>query len=726
MRLSNSSFVWAVESLCALHRIPFDAQLLIHSFVPPYTLASLQIALQTYRFQVGVERLDLLNIHPAAFPVLVMMQSTKNREQADTSQKGSLEQSSQETGAKLAIILKCDKERILWIQSETASPETIPYATVVELITGQVILVSNRNDFSSQDKALNSFAEYAHITNPTKNTRISGPSFGFRWFVPELLKHRRVWWEILLASFAIQIVALATPLGTQVIIDKVVVHHTTSTLIVVAMALCIFMVFNAVMSWVRQYLVLHTGNRIDGLLAYKVFTHLLHLPIRYFEHRPTGAVVARLQGVETIREFLTSSLITLLLDLPFLIVFLGIMFWYNWQLTLISLASLVLITIGSLVVTPLLRKRLNEQFLLGARNQAFLTEYVSNMETVKALQMEPVLEQKYGDYLAAYFKSAFNAKQLSNSYNVTANTVDQLQSLAIICVGAWIVMHNSEFTIGMLVAFQMFSGRLSGPVLRLVGTYQEFQQANIAVQRLGDLMNAPTEPYSLIPVRANTIKGQLDFENISFRYSENHPWLYLQLDINIKPNKCTVITGPSGCGKSTLTKLMLGFLQPQEGSIKLDGKDIRYLSANELRSVFGVVPQETALFSGTLYENLTLANPHASFEQIIMACELAGIHESIEQLPQAYQTILGEHGTGLSGGQKQRIAIARALLRQPGILIFDEAVSNLDSQSAEAVAQTINKLKGRVTIVFITHQLPRGLQVDEVIELERKLKVARN
>jgi subfamily B ATP-binding cassette protein HlyB/CyaB len=232
-------------------------------------------------------------------------------------------------------------------------------------------------------------------------------------------------------------------------------------------------------------------------------------------------------------------------------------------------------------------------------------------------------------------------------------------------------------------------------------------------------MDAPIEPYSLMPVRANTIQGKLDFESLSFRYSENHPWLYQHLNINIKSQKCTVIMGPSGCGKSTLAKLMLGFLQPQEGSIKLDGKDIRYMSANELRNVFGVVPQETILFSGTLYENLTLANPHANFEQIVMACQLAGIHETIEQLPQGYQTLLGEHGTGLSGGQKQRIAIARALIRQPKILIFDEAASNLDSQTAELLAQTINKLKGKVTTVFITHQLINGLQTDEVISLSR-------
>jgi len=718
MRLSNQSFVWAIGGLCALHKIPFDAQLLIRSFVPPYDLTSLQAALQSYGFQIGLETLDLHNIHPAVFPVLVTLKPSAKEPSLDSN----AETAEKEQLSNLAIVLKCDKERVLWIKPGVEQPETISYPEFSALVTGQVLLASKRNDANQTTAELEG---QASPKSPAAKSETAQRPFGFKWFIPELLKHKAVWREILLASLAIQIVALATPLGTQVIIDKVVVHHTTSTLIVVAIALGIFMVFNAIMSWVRQYLVLHTGNRIDAVLAHKVFGHLLHLPMRYFEHRPTGTLVARLHGVETIREFLAGSLITLLLDFPFLIVFLAIMFWYSWQLTLISLASLALITIVSLAVTPLLRKRLNEQFLLGARNQAFLTEYISGMETVKALQLEPQLEHKYGEYLATYLNSTFTAKQLSNSYNITANTLDQLQTLAILCVGAWIVMHNPEFTIGMLVAFQMFSGRLSGPVLRLVGMYQEFQQADIAVKRLGDLMDAPTEPYSLIPARANSIKGQLDFENISFRYSENHPWLYKQLNINIKPHKCTVIMGPSGCGKSTLAKLMLGFLQPQEGSIKLDGKDIRYMSANELRNVFGVVPQETTLFSGTLYENLTLANPHASFEQIIMACQLAGIHETIEQLPQAYQTLLGEHGTGLSGGQKQRIAIARALLRHPNILIFDEAVSNLDPQTAEQFAQTINKLKGKVTIVFITHQLPRSLQVDEVVKLGNQTKLSK-
>jgi ATP-binding cassette, subfamily B, bacterial HlyB/CyaB len=394
------------------------------------------------------------------------------------------------------------------------------------------------------------------------------------------------------------------------------------------------------------------------------------------------------------------------------------MFWYSWQLALISVACLTVISLLSFFITPIIRAKLNHQFMLGARNQAFLTEYVSGMETVKSLQMEPQLKQTFGNYLSTYLAASFDSRKLSITYNTAASTIDQLQTLAILCVGAWIVMHNPNFTIGMLVAFQMFSGRLSQPVMRLVGLWQEFQQADIAVKRLGDVMNAPVEPMTLIPTRANVNQAtNITVDSLGFKYGDDAPWLYQNLSFNIQAGHCVLVMGPSGCGKSTLAKLLLGFYQPQQGNIKLNGQDIRYLAANELRNHFGVVPQETTLFSGTIYDNLILANPHASFEQIIQACQLAEIHQAIEKLPQGYQTPIGENGTGLSGGQKQRIAIARALLKQPKILIFDEAVSNLDQQTAEHFAQTVNKLKGKVTILFITHQLPKGLQVDEAVVL---------
>jgi ATP-binding cassette, subfamily B, bacterial HlyB/CyaB len=277
--------------------------------------------------------------------------------------------------------------------------------------------------------------------------------------------------------------------------------------------------------------------------------------------------------------------------------------------------------------------------------------------------------------------------------------------------------NGTDFTIGMLVAFQMFAGRLSQPMLRLVGLWQQFQQANLSVQRIGDIMNAPAEPYSILPSRLRGGKGRIEIEHLSFRFAENLPFFYEDFNLSVNPGQVMAVMGPSGSGKSTLAKLLQGFYVPSGGTIKIDGNDIRHLSANELRHHFGVVPQETILFSGTLYAHLLMANPHATFEQVVRACRMAEIHDVIEQLPQGYQTEIGERGVDLSGGQKQRMAIARALLKQPQILIFDEATSSLDSATAEHFAATINQLRGKVTMLFITHALPKGLQVDEVVRI---------
>lgn len=733
--LKKEAFIWATGVFCQLNRIPHDAALLIKQYPPPYTVVNLQQALNGFGLSNSLKTYDLNQLPNAALPCLAILKpiiQPVDSVLTDTQATTVPEPSSLEPTPlvhDIALLLSRDSQRLLMLYPGQPEPVTVSIEDFSSRVTGKFLMVRKASAaITDEDGVAQSHAAHsAHQSKPHSNpaSALSGkppahnqPGFGFRWFVPELLKYKKIWSEVLLASLTIQLVGLAVPICTQIVIDKVVVHHTTSTLIVIGVALFIFLIFSAIMGWVRQYLVLHTGNRIDATLGHKVFSHLLDLPVRYYDHRPTGVIIARVHGVETIREFLAGGLVTLLLDLPFLIVFLAIMFWYSWQLTLIAVACLTLISLLSFFVTPIIRSKLNHQFMLGARNQAFLTEYVSGMETVKSLQMEPQLKQTFGNYLSTYLHASFDSRKLSISYNTAANTLDQLQTLAILCVGAWLVMHNTSFTIGMLVAFQMFSGRLSQPVMRLVGLWQEFQQADIAVKRLGDVMNAPAEPMTLIPTRANTNQTtNITVDSVGFKYSDEHPWLYRNLTFNIQAGHCMVVMGPSGCGKSTLAKLLLGFYQPQEGNIKLNGQDIRYLASNELRNHFGVVPQETVLFSGTIYDNLILANPHASFEQIIQACQLAEIHQAIEQLPQGYQTTVGEHGTGLSGGQKQRIAIARALLKQPKVLIFDEAVSNLDQQTAEHFAQTVNKLKGKVTILFITHQLPKGLNVDEAVIL---------
>ncbi|AEG93877.1 candidate ABC type bacteriocin/lantibiotic exporters, ATP-binding and permease domains [Ramlibacter tataouinensis TTB310] len=542
--------------------------------------------------------------------------------------------------------------------------------------------------------------------------------FGFRWFVPELLKHKAVWRQVLVASLFLQLLSLAFPLITQAVVDKVVVHRTQSTLVVLGIAMGIFVFFTAILGWIRQYLVLHTGNRVDAVLGASVFEHLFKLPLRYFEKRPTGVIAARMNGIETIREFISSAAVTLVLDVPFLLIALAVMFFYSVPLTLIVLGILGVIGLMSILVAPVFQRRMNEQFMLGARNQAFLTEHVAGHETVKSLQMEPLLNARYGGYLAAYLQSGFATRQIGNTYNTVASALEQLMTVLVLMAGAWIVMNptpgGTAFTIGMLVAFQMFAGRISQPMLRLVGLWQQFQQASLAVQRLGDLMNAPVEPYSLLPARQGDATGKIELEGVGFRYGDELPWLYRNVHLQIEPGRAIAIMGPSGSGKSTLAKLLQGFYRATEGAVKVNGIDARHQSANELRSNFGVVPQETVLFSGSIYDNLLAANPQASIQDVVQACRRAEIHQTIESLPNGYQTEIGERGAGLSGGQKQRIAIARALLKNPKVLIFDEATSSLDVGTAESFAATVNQLKGHVTMIFVTHAMPRTLQVDEV------------
>ena len=681
--VAEADFAWLIGSLCQINRIPFDPALLLQRFPAPHSIRQFVEAVHSLGFRTGEGDLS-----KAAFPCVGFLAGDAPRP---------------------VILIKRDAERLLYFVAGSQTPQTAPIATLKEQFEPGVILVQRE-----------AAAEAAAGDGAPVDSK-----FGFRWFWAEFLKHKRIWRDVLLASLFIQLIGLTTPLGTQVVIDKVVVHQTESTLIAIAAGLGMFLLFNAAMGWLRQYLVLHTGNRVDAVLGSQVFRHLLRLHLPYFEHRPTGTLVARIHAVETIREYMAGAAVSLILDFPFLLIFAAVMFAYSWQLTLIALGILFLVAGISIAVTPLLRARLNRQFLLGARNQAFLTEYVAGMETVKSLQMEPRLEGRYDEMLASYVASGFATRQLSNTYNVIANALEQAMTLAILCVGALLVMRNDGFTIGMLVAFQMFASRMSQPMLRLASLWQEFQQASIAVKRLGDIMDAPAEPYALTPSRTAQGKGEIRISDLSFRYLPEHPYLYRNLNMALKPGKLTVLTGTSGSGKSTLAKLLLGFYQPTDGRIEIDGRDIRHLSANELRQYFGIVPQETYLFSGTIYENLIAASPNAGFDDVVQACRIAEIHETIEKLPKGYNTEIGEHGVGLSGGQKQRLAIARAMLKRARVLVFDEATSNLDASTAEQFAATINQLKGQATILYVAHLLPKGLQVDEVVRLGERAATMR-
>lgn len=680
--IEAADLVWALASLAGAQQVPFDARLLLQQFPPPLSLASLMHAGAALGTKVLSRRVPARELKEARFPLLAV-----RREDA---------------GARLALVLAADGDSAL-VAERGEAPREIALAEFTARYDEQLLFLA------------------APEEAPAPERELTDRPFGLRWFVPELLRHKAVWRELLAASLVLQLIALAVPLCTQVVIDKVLVHHASSTLLVILAALAMFVLFSAALAYARQYLLLHTGNRIDAVLGMRVFEHLLRLPPRYFETRPTGTLVARLQGVETIREFITGAAASVLIDLPFLVVFLAIMLWYSVPLTVIALGLIGVLAALSGAVTPALRRRINAQFLAGARNQAFVTEHVAAMETVKSLQMEPQVAARFGRHLADYLRASFATRQLANSYGVLAGALEQALAVAVLGAGAWLVMTQQGFTIGMLVAFQMFAARLAQPALRLAGLWQEFQQAAIAIERLGDLMDAPAELHALRTARVPERAARIEIENLDFRYRDDGPAVFEGFSLAIEPGSCVALTGPSGSGKSTLAKLLQGFYLPAAGAIRIDGRDVRNLAANELRLRFGVVPQETRLFSGTLYDNLLAAQPHAGFAEIAEACRKAEILEFIEGLPQGFGTTVGENGVGLSGGQKQRIAIARALLRRPGILIFDEATASLDRDTAEAFARTVSRLRGSVTVLFIAHHVPEDLAVDAVSRMDTRV-----
>jgi ATP-binding cassette, subfamily B, bacterial HlyB/CyaB len=674
--VTSESFAWLLGFLSKIHHRPFPSDLLNRDHLTALKELTLVDAARAFGFVLNETTAIEFN-----FPTIVELNEEVGLITANHLQGG------------FVVFWKGRSDSIRATHADLVSCQSGRFWNVTE------------NDFLSNDP------DHNFQSKPN-------PMFGFSWFIPEILRHKRIWKQVIFGALVLQGLTLLSPLFTQAIIDKVIVHRTTSTLVTIGVALCSIAIFTGLLTWARQCLVLEAGNKIDEVLGLSVWGHLLRLPIRYFERRSTGAVSARLQGVETIREFLSSAAICLILDFPFLIICVAVMLYYSVWLTIIALCALFLIGICSVVMAPMFQKCLDEQFILGARNQVFLTEHISGFETVKALQMETHLKWRYSKYLSQYLHASLKSKHIAGNHTVIATTIEQLMTLSILLVGAWLVITNAGFSIGMLVAFLMFSGKLSQPVMRLVGLWAQFQQANLAVARLGDLMNASLEPHDFAALRPLG-PGKIEIKEMAFRYKDDLPMLFANVNLAIEAGTTIAINGASGSGKSTLTKLLLGFYSPSCGQLRIDGVDIRNLNANELRTYFGVVPQETILFSGTLFENLIAGRTDSSFDQVVAACKLAAIHTHIEALPKGYQTEIGERGVGLSGGQKQRLAIARALLKQPKVLIFDEATSALDSETAEKFAETINQLKSRVTVIFVTHNRPKALNVDAVWEITK-------
>jgi ATP-binding cassette, subfamily B, bacterial HlyB/CyaB len=537
------------------------------------------------------------------------------------------------------------------------------------------------------------------------NLRLQDLKFDFSWFIPAIVKYRTLLGEVLIASFFLQLFALLTPLFTQVVIDKVLVHKGFTTLHVLAIGMIALALFDAVLGGLRTYLFSHTTNRIDVGLGAQLFRHVLALPLAYFEARRVGDTVARVRELEHIRQFLTSHSVTVVLDVVFTVVFLAVMWFYSPILTLVVMASLPLYALLSISITPAIRARLHEKFNRGADNQSFLVEAISGIQTVKALAVEPPLLRKWEEQLAGYVRASFRATSLMTVAGQTGTFIQKVTTVAVLWMGAYRVIEG-DLTIGQLIAFNMLSAQVTGPLLRLVNLWQEFQQVGISVQRLGDVLNTQPEP-SYNPNRTTLpqVNGQVVFEDVTFRYRPDGTEVLRKVSFSVTPGKVIGLVGRSGSGKSTIAKLVQRLYVPERGRILVDGVDLAQVDPAWLRRQVGVVLQENFLFNCSVRDNIALTDPGLAMEQVIRASKLAGAHEFILELPEGYDTMVGEHGCSLSGGQRQRIAIARALVANPRILIFDEATSALDYESEAIIQQNMAHISQGRTVFIIAHRL---------------------
>jgi ATP-binding cassette, subfamily B, bacterial HlyB/CyaB len=542
--------------------------------------------------------------------------------------------------------------------------------------------------------------------------------FDVTWFLGAIHKYRRLLGEVLVASLFLQLFALVSPLFFQVVIDKVLVHRSLSTLDVLVIGLVAISVFETVLAILRTYLFSHTTNRIDVELGARLFRHLLALPMAYFQARRVGDSVARVRELENIRNFLTSSALTLVIDLFFTFVFLGVMYFYAPTLTWIVLGSLPLYVAISALATPLFRRRLNEKFQRGAENQAFLVESVTGIETLKAMAVEPQMQRRWEEQLAGYVSASFRVLSLGNTASQVVQLVSKVVTAAILYFGARLVIDGS-LSVGELIAFNILASRVSAPVLRLAQMWQDFHQARLSVERLGDILNTTAEQtYAAGRTRLPAIRGGIRFDHVSFRYRVDGRQILHDVSFDIPAGQTVGIVGPSGSGKSTFAKLVQRLYVPESGRVLVDGMDLAMADPAWLRRQIGVVLQENVLFNRSVRENIALADPAMPMERVIAAAKLAGAHDFILELSDGYDTVVGERGSTLSGGQRQRIAIARALVGDPRILIFDEATSALDYESERIVQQNMKEItKGR-TVLVIAHRLSTVRAMDRIVTLE--------
>ena len=593
------------------------------------------------------------------------------------------------------VLAKVANDKVLVHDPQAGRPQTLSRKDFEEAWKGRLILLASRKQLAGEERR-----------------------FDASWFIPAMVKYRWLLGEVLIGSLFIQTFALISPLFFMVIIDKVLVHRGLTTLDVLIFALIVISVFEVLLGGLRTYVFSHTTNRIDVELGSRLFNHLMHLPISFFAVRRVGQTVAHVRELENIRNFLTGSGLTLVVDLAFTVVFLAVMFYFSPLLTAIVLASIPFYVALSVVVTPMLRRRVEEKFVRGAENQAFLVESVTGVETLKALAVEPQMRRRWEEQLAGYVQAAFKTSNLSNVASQGVQLIQKVTLALVLWFGAKLVI-DGDLTVGQLVAFNMLSGRVSQPILRLAQLWQDFQQMRISVQRLGDILNEKTETISgagraVLPA----IRGEVELDTVTFRYRTDGPEVLKKVSIKVPAGQVLGIVGPSGSGKSTLAKLIQRLYLPESGRVLVDGVDLAMTDPAWLRRQIGVVLQENYLFNRSVCDNIALADPAMSTDRVIEAAKLAGAHDFILELSEGYDSIIEERGGSLSGGQRQRIAIARALVTNPRILIFDEATSALDYESEQVIQENMRLISAKRTVFVIAHRLTAVRHCDRIITIE--------
>ncbi len=542
--------------------------------------------------------------------------------------------------------------------------------------------------------------------------------FGLSWFVPSVIKYKWVLLEVFIASFFVQLFALANPLMIQIIIDKVIVQNSPDTLQVLGIFLVVLAVFEALLSTLRTYSFVDTTNRIDMTLGSEIIDHLLRLPLRYFEKRPVGEISTRINELENIRSFLTGTALTVVLDSIFSVIYIAVMFIYSPLLTFVALGIIPIFVALTLIFSPLIRRQLRAKAERNASTQSHLVEIMSGIQTVKAQNIELKSRWEWQERYAKYVGTGFKTVITQTLAGSASNFLNKLSQLLVLWVGAYLVLQG-DLTLGQLIAFRIISGYVTQPILRLAQLWQNFQQTALSLERLADIVDHPQEAEEdrdNIPMPL--INGNLQYDNVCFRFKPHGPLQLNNVSIDIPAGTFVGIVGESGAGKSTMTKLVSRLYEPESGRILIDGYDVNRVELYSLRRQVGVVPQESLLFDGTIFENIALTNPSASSDEVIRAAEIACAHEFIMNLANGYNTRVGERGASLSGGQRQRIAIARSVLQNPRMLVLDEATSALDYNTEAQVCHNLIHAFHDRTVLFITHRLATIRGADLIVVMD--------